>query len=51
MWQVILTKQPLRDAWGSTYFPRKVYYKKDAKKIVENVEFHGGEAKIEKVPG
>ena len=48
MWVVKLTKEPKINDFGSCYFPRQTYYKKDAKMLALEVKWKGGEAKIEK---
>ena len=47
MWQVILTKKPTGNVFRDDYFPRKVYYKKEAKELQAEVRRHDGDARIE----
>lgn len=45
-WVVKLTKTPVRNDFASDYFPRKFYYKKEAKDLVKEVQNKGGDAVI-----
>lgn len=47
MWEVILTKKPVRDDFRKDFFPRKVHYKRDALKLVTEVKRKGGEAVVQ----
>lgn len=49
MWIVDLLKAGPKHDFPQHYFPRKVYYKKDAKRLKAEVERKGGEASIRKV--
>ena len=49
MWIVDLLKAGPKHDFQPNYFPRKVYYKKDAIKLKEEVERKGGLASISKV--
>ena len=48
MWVVKLTKPPKVNDFRSDFFPRKVYYKKDALELKREVEAKGGEATVER---
>ena len=48
-WIVKIISLPKCNVFRSGFFPRTVYYKKDAKELVKEVEFQGGKAVIEKV--
>jgi len=50
MWQVRLTKAPRTNVYRSDYFPRKMYYKKDAQKLAHEVKVLGGGAVVERAP-
>ncbi len=47
-WVVTLTKKPRVDDFRDDYFPRKFYYKKDAERLVLEVEEKGGKAAVSK---
>ena len=49
MWIVDLLKRGPKHDFRGDYFPRKIYYKKDALKLKQEVECKGGEASIWKV--
>jgi hypothetical protein len=48
MYIVKLVKIPKINDFRSDYFPRKVYYKKDANALKDEVKRKGGEAVVEK---
>jgi hypothetical protein len=48
MWVVELLKVPERNDFRDGFFPRKVYYKKDAIALQDEVAQKGGEAIIKK---
>jgi len=48
MWQVILEQRPRINDFPVGFFPRKVYYKRDAEILKKEVEEKGGAAHIEK---
>ena len=47
-WQVVLTKRmtPFKDDFPQDYFPRPFHYKREAVKLVEEVQRKGGDAKV-----
>jgi hypothetical protein len=49
MWLVKLTKQPKTNDFPAGFFPRKVYYKKDAVKLVEEITSKGGQSSLSKI--
>lgn len=48
MWVVVLDKEPRLNDFRSDFFPRKVRYKKDAERLVDEVKRKGGEAHVER---
>ena len=48
MWLVKIVKMPTINDYRSNFFPRKVYYKKDALELKKEVETKGGQAYIER---
>lgn len=48
MWIVRLVKPPKYNNFRSNFFPRRLYYKKDAEELKKEVESKGGEVIIEK---
>jgi hypothetical protein len=49
MWIVSITKKPARDDFRDNFFPRRVYYRRDAEDLQQEVRAKGGDAIIEKV--
>lgn len=49
MWVVKLVKTPNTNDFRSGFFPRKVWYKKDALELKKEVESKGGQAVVEKL--
>jgi len=43
-----LTKKPVVDTFPKDFFPRKIYYKKDAIVLQEEIASKGGESTIER---
>lgn len=48
MYTVTLIRPPVQNDFRADYFPRKIKYKVDAQKLVDEVASKGGEAKLEK---
>ena len=48
MWVVELLKVPERNDFRDGFFPRRVYYKKDALALQEEVKKKGGDAQVKK---
>jgi hypothetical protein len=49
MWLVKLIKSPKVNDFPADFFPRKVYYKKDAVKLVEEIASKGGQSRLSKI--
>ena len=45
-WVVELVKPVIGEIYPRNYFPRSFYYRRDAKKLVDQVKALGGEAKL-----
>lgn len=45
-WYVHLIAQPRQDDYRSGYFPRKFYYRADAKRLQAEVQAKGGVARV-----
>lgn len=51
MWQVVLDEKTVLNDFRADFFPRKYRYKRDALKLVKEVEQKGGKAHVEKYFG
>ena len=47
-WVVTVTKPMDRDDFREGFFPRKLYYKRDAEALAREVRAKGGEASVDK---
>lgn len=48
MWVVVLVRAPKTPDFPNGYFPRKLYYKADAEKLVRQIQAQDGNAYVKK---